>query len=99
MQPTISATVLIGLVSFCLGILVLALSPAKWRTFKKMVLAFVAIIVLLVVVGFAIAAVIPSVRIFVADLTGTLVLPMGLLWAFLTGWHHVRSMKHPKHQR
>lgn len=97
MQPTRAAAVFIGLFSFCFGILVLALSPDKWQTFRKMVLAFFAIIFLLVLVGFTVAWLLPSIRAFAAELTGTLVLPMGLLWAFLTGWHRARSLKNPQH--
>jgi uncharacterized membrane protein len=96
-QPAQSVAALVGVLFFCGGILVLALSPDKWQTFKKMVHAFLAIILLLVIVGFTVALPLPPIRVVVADLTGTLVLSMGLLWATLMGWHHVRSLNNPKH--
>jgi len=76
MQPAQPLAPLVTLLSFCGGIFVLALSPERWQTFKKMVLAFVAIIFLLVIVGLTVASPLPPIRVVVADLTGTLVLQM-----------------------
>jgi hypothetical protein len=96
MQPAQPLATLVAFLSFCGGILVLAVSPERWRTFKKMLLAFITIAFVLAIVGLAVASLLSSIRILVADLTGTLCFSVGLLGAALTGWHHVRSVNNPK---
>jgi len=73
------AAVLITLLSFCGAIIVLAISPEKWQTFKTMLGALIIAFSFVFIVGMTVAFLLPSLRIAMAVLTGRLWLPVGLL--------------------
>ena len=69
----------------------LALSPAKGRTVKRMLLVFIIVAPAVLVVGLLATAVFQSHAI--AKLTGFFCLPLGLLAGAIAGWMHARSMR------
>ncbi|MBI1739649.1 MAG: hypothetical protein HY233_04290 [Acidobacteriales bacterium] len=82
--PLIAA--LLSFLSFVGCILVLSMSMAKWETFKRMLLALLAIAFLVVATGGLAAWLFRST--VVAVLTGLFCVPASLLGAAVTGWHH-----------
>jgi hypothetical protein len=83
--------VLLSVASFIGCILVLSMSMAKWETFKSMLLALFAMVLLAVATGGMAAWVFHST--VAAVLAGLFCVPASLLVAAATGWHHDRSVK------
>ncbi len=90
MQSSSPSAALAGLLLIA-AIVVWATSPSKWRTFKKMALAFVATVVLAGVLGFAIGYFYSS-----PPLTGAVTelgVYVGVISALVMGRQHVRALK------
>lgn len=83
--------VLLSVASFIGCILVLSMSMAKWETFKSMLLALIAIVLLAVAtVGIAAWLFHSTVT---AVLAGLFCVPASLLGAAVTGWRRDRSVR------
>src|SRR5215467_7775639 len=74
-----------------LAVFVLAISPAKAATFKRMLFLFITVAPAILLIGFVLAGVSHSHA--VAKLTGMFCVPLGLLAAAIAGWKHARSMR------
>ncbi len=83
--------VLLSFASFVGCIFVLSMSMAKWETFKRMLLALFAIVLLAVATGGLAAR--PFHSTAGAVLAGLFCVPASLLGAAVAGWHHDRSLK------
>ena len=84
------AFILFGLpIPFC--VFVLAITPAKGQTVKRMLLVFISVAAAIVIVGVAAAGSLASHA--VARLTGMLCVPVALLAAAFAGLHHARSLR------
>jgi|SRR5580692_280610 hypothetical protein len=84
------AFILFGLpIPFC--VFVLAISPAKGQTIKRMFLVFISVAPAIVVVGVFAARLLASHA--VARLTGMLCVPVALLAAAFAGLHHARRLR------
>jgi hypothetical protein len=76
---------------FLAAIVIWATSPARWQTFKKMAVAFIATVTVVVAVGFAVGYLYSSPAI-----TGSMAqesVGIGLVVALIMGRQHVRSLK------
>lgn len=87
-DPLLGSLVFLILIA---AIVVWATSPARWQTFKKMALAFVATLVLAVVLGLAIGVYYssPALTGMVAELGGY----AAIFSAFIMGRQHVSTLK------
>ena len=91
MQQTAPTGNVLGALFFLAAIVVWATSPSKWKTFKKMAVAFVGTVAAGIVVGLAIGYLYSS-----PHLTGgitELSVDIGVVAAFIMGRQHVRSLK------
>jgi hypothetical protein len=83
--------VLLSVASFIGCILVLSMSTAKWETFKRMMVALFAIVLLAVATCGLAAWLFHSA--VTAVLAALFCVPASLLGAAVTGWRHDRSLK------
>lgn len=84
------ALILFGLpIPFC--VLVLAISPAKGQTVKRMLLVFISVAPAIVILGVSAAGSLESHA--VARLTGMVCVPVALLAAAFAGLHHARALR------
>ena len=79
----------VGFLAFVSWIIILAVSPAKWQTIKRMFLAFLCWAVAVFVIGWIAARFLQSQ--FVAELTGALMVSSSTLAAAVAGWLDVRA--------
>jgi|SRR5215469_8695563 len=70
---------------------VVARSPAKWQTLKRMLLVFFGTALLLFTVGFMAVAYFESHAL--ARLTTMLSIPIGMLSGTVAGWVHARKLR------
>ena len=84
------ASVVAGL-SFVACLIALAISPARWETFKRMGLTLLGWAAAILGIGWVTARLLHSMA--VAEWTGALLVSSSVLAAAIAGWCHIRAAR------
>lgn len=96
-SPLIPLASIFACVSFMACIVALAVSPAKWETFKRMIMILASCAAGIFVMGLLAAMLLDSD--LLARLTGVLLVGASPLAAATGGWFHVRAARKAEGRR